>query len=131
MSGWSVSRAASLRAALAAALLAASAQAAGAAQNCFLSQDWQGWSSPAPNVLYLKVGLHDVYKVGLSGGSSQLQNPGVHLVSIVRGSSNVCSAIDLDLKVADNNGFATPLIADTLTKLTPDEIAAIPKKYRP
>ncbi len=119
------------RGALAATVLALSAQAADAGQNCFLSQDWQGWKSPSPNLIYLKVGLHDIYKVTLSGGSSQLQSPNVHLVSIVRGSTNVCSAIDLDLKVSDNNGFATPLIADTLTKLTPDEIAAIPKKDRP
>jgi len=126
MSCWSVSRAV-----LAAAVLTLSAQAADAARSCFLSQDWQGWSSPSPNVLYLRVRLHDIYKVTLSAGSSQLQNPTVHLVSIVRGSSNICSAIDLDLRLADNSGFATALIADSLTKLTPDEIAAIPKKYRP
>jgi hypothetical protein len=113
----------------AAALLAAGA--ANAERNCFLSIDWQGWKSPSPDVLYLKVNMHDVYKVELSGGgSSQLQNPSVHLVSIVRGGNTICSAIDLDLKVSDN-GFITPLIAKTLTKLTPDEIAAIPKKFRP
>ncbi len=119
-------------AALAAAgLIAASAPAAVAGQPCFLSRDWQGWKSPSPNIIYLRVHVSDVYKVTLSAGSSMLQRADVHLNSLVRGSSNICSAIDLDLRVSDNNGFATPLIADTLTKLTPDEIAAIPKKYRP
>ncbi len=115
----------------AAGLVAASAPAAVAGQNCFLSRDWQGWKSPSPNVIYLRVNVSDVYKVTLSAGSPRLQGPDVHLNSLVRGSSNICSAIDLDLRVSDNNGFATPLIVDTLTKLTPEEIAAIPRKYRP
>ena len=115
--------------------LALTATAAAAADysagDCFLSYQWQGWSSPSPDVLYLRVNIADVYKVTLSGGSSQLQNPSVHLVSIVRGGPRICSAVDLDLKIADSNGFKSPLIARTLTKLTPEEIAAIPKKYRP
>ena len=73
-------------------LLGLTATAAGAQSTCFLSQDWQGWTSPSPDVIYLRVRLRDVYKVELSAGSSQLQSPGVHLVSIVRGSSNICSA---------------------------------------
>jgi len=113
-----------------AALFGLAATAAGAGQSCFYSQNWRGWSAPSPDVLYLRVNISDVYKVELSGGSPQLQYPGVHLVSIVRGSSNICSAIDLDLKVSDG-GFTIPLIAKSLTKLTPEEIAAIPKKYRP
>ena len=116
----------------AAGILALTATAAAAYPGpCFLSYQWQGWSSPSPDVLYLRVNLHDIYKVTLSAGSSQLQNPSVHLVSIVRGGSRICSAIDLDLKIADSSGFKTALIADSLTKLTPEEIAAIPKKYRP
>ncbi len=120
-----------LIAATAAALLAAGATAAEAARDCFFSSQWQGWSSPSPDVIYLRVNLHDIYKVTLSGGSSQLQRPDMHLVSIVRGGDTICTALDLDLKIADNNGFKTPLIATSLTKLTPEEAAAIPKKYRP
>ncbi|MGI9170163.1 MAG: DUF6491 family protein, partial [Caulobacteraceae bacterium] len=115
----------------AAGVVAAGAPAAVAGQTCFLSRDWQGWKSPSPKIIYLRVNVSDIYKVTLSVGSSMLQSPDVHLDSIVRGSSNICSAIDLDLRVSDNNGFATPLIAESLTKLTPEEIAAIPKKYRP
>ena len=49
----------------------------------------------------------------------------------VRGSDAICSAIDLQLAVADSSGFREPLIAKSITKLTPEEIAAIPPKYRP
>ena len=98
---------------------------------CFFVTQWQGWKSPSPDVIYLGVNMHDVYRVDLSAGSPQLQWPDAHLVSIVRGGDSICSALDLDLKVADTNGFATPLIARSLTKLTPEEVAAIPKKDRP
>jgi len=101
-------------------------------RSCFFINDWQGWKSPSPNILYLKVNMHDVYRVDLSAGSSQLQWPDVHLVSIVRGGGNsVCDALDLDLSVSDGHGFREPLIAKSITKLTPEEVAAIPPKFRP
>lgn len=99
--------------------------------NCFFVTQWQGWKSPSPDVIYLGVNVHDVYRVDLSVGSPMLSAPNMHLVSIVRGSSSICSAIDLDLKLSDDHGFTEPLIAKALTKLTPDQIAAIPKKFRP
>lgn len=98
---------------------------------CFFVTQWQGWKSPSPKVLYLGVNLHDVYRVDLSAGSSLLDWPDSHLVSLVRGSDSVCSAIDLDLYVSDDNGFREPLFPTKLTKLTPEEVAAIPRKYRP
>jgi len=106
--------------------------AAAPTRSCFFINDWQGWKSPSPNILYLKVNMHDVYRVDLSAGSSQLQWPDVHLVSIVRGGGNsVCDALDLDLSVSDGHGFREPLIAKSITKLTPEEVAAIPPKFRP
>ncbi|CAN5322480.1 DUF6491 family protein [soil metagenome] len=102
-----------------------------AARSCFYLSDWDGWSAPDKNTLYMKVRNRDVYRVDLSYGTSQLTSPGVHLVSIVRGVDSVCAPLDLDLRVSDGFGFATPIRAKTITKLTPEQIAAIPKKYRP
>jgi hypothetical protein len=99
--------------------------------NCFYVTQWQGWKSPSPDVIYLGVNMHDVYRVDLSGGSSMLNWPDMHLVSIVRGSDSICTALDLDLKISDDHGFTEPLIAKSLTKLTPEQVAAIPKKFRP
>jgi len=78
------------------------------------------------------VNLHDVYRLDLAADATQLDWPDSHLVSVTRGPDTVCSAIDLNqLSVSDNHGFKEPLFPSKLTKLTPDEIAAIPKKYRP
>jgi hypothetical protein len=126
---------------IAAGVLALSAASAGAAppppgasdhaRSCFFITQWRGWKAPSPDVLYLGVNLHDVYRVQLSAGSLELQWPGVHLVSKTRGSDTVCNALDLDLTVSDGHGFREPLIATSIIKLTPAEVAAIPPKVRP
>ncbi len=127
----------SAAAAAAAILLGAAAPALASTKDtahapCFFVTQWRGWKSPSPDTLYLGVNNHDIYEVKLSGGgSSQLSWPEMHLVSIDRGSGSICSAIDLDLKIADTNGFSEPLIAKSLRKLSPEEAAAVPPKYRP
>src|SRR5205809_1079418 len=99
--------------------LTAASAASSAPRHCFFINEWQGWKSPSPNILYLGVRMHDVYRVELSGGSYSLQSPDMHLVSISRGSSSVCDALDLDLRLSDGHGFSEPLIARSMTKLTP------------
>lgn len=122
-----------LLAGVAAALIGGQALAAADSPRtpCFYITQWQGWKAPDPNTLYLGVNLHDVYRVDLSAGSPQLLWPDARLISLVRGPNSICSAIDLQLSVSDTNGFRQPLIARKLTKLTPEEVAAIPKKFRP
>ena len=110
---------------------AAPALAAADSHPCFFISQWRGWKAPSNDVLYIGVNLHDVYKVQLSSGSPELQWPDAHLISITRGSSSVCDALDLDLRVSDGHGFQEPLIATSMVKLTPDEVAAIPRKFRP
>jgi hypothetical protein len=100
-------------------------------RQCFYLSDWRGWTAPDKDTLYLKVRGRDVYRVDLAYGSNQLTWPGTHLVSIVRGPDSICHPLDLDLRVSDGMGFAVPIRAKTITKLTPDEIKAIPKKYQP
>lgn len=100
-------------------------------KNCFYMSQWHGWSAPSEDVLLLRVNMHDVYKVELASGTSLLQAPDVHLVSVERGSDSVCYPIDLELSVSDGMGFKERLIAKSISKLTADEVAAIPKKYVP
>jgi hypothetical protein len=70
--------------------------------------------------------------VDLVGGSNLLTGPTPHLINKVRGPDTVCSAIDLDLQVsAGTGGPIEPLIAKSLVKLTPQQVAALPKKDLP
>jgi hypothetical protein len=99
---------------------------------CFASTQWRGWQPTANgDALYLKVGLKDVYRVDLSPGAHARRGPGDFLVTKSRGSNWICSALDLDLSISDDMGFRRPLIATNLRKLSPAEIAAIPRKERP
>jgi hypothetical protein len=125
-----------LTAALALTLVATAAGATSPApqhQSCFPAGGaWTNWSA-APNgdVLYLRVHINDIYQVDLTPGSRVYKSPGYFLVNVVRGSGWICSAIDLDLTLSSDYGFRKPLIATSMRKLTPAEIAAIPKKYLP
>jgi len=101
-------------------------------ESCFLSNSWQGWSAPGDGeMLYLRVNTRDIYRVDLVPGTHARKSGDRFLISQVRGSNWICSALDLDLKLSDHQGFREPLIARSLRKLTPAEIAAIPRKDLP
>ena len=95
-----------------------------APRQCFQLSDWQGWTAPDKNTLYMKVRNRDVYRVDLSWGTNSLTSPGSFLISTVRGIDTVCRPLD-------RMGFAVPIRAKAITKLTAEEVAALPKKDRP
>jgi hypothetical protein len=108
------------------------ANAASSGTSCFLANEWEGWHSPSPNVIYLRVGANRIYRLDLSAGSSSLQDGGMHLVNRIQGSDWICSPLDLQLEVADDHGgFREGLIVKSITLLTPDEVKAIPKRDLP
>jgi hypothetical protein len=101
-------------------------------KDCFRSNDWDGWSAPGDgDVLYLRVNRHDVYRVDLSPGARVRKDPDRFLINQVRGSDWICSPLDLDLTLSDHHGFREGLIARSIRKLAPAEIAAIPRKDLP
>jgi hypothetical protein len=122
-------------AALAAAAMASSAAQAAAGSghdNCFLSHDWESWTAPGGgDYILLRVNLHDYYRIDFTPGSHVRKDPDRFLVNRVRGSNWICGPLDLDLTLQDHSGFQEPLIARSLRKLTPQEVAALPKKDRP
>jgi hypothetical protein len=98
--------------------------------NCFLTNDWQSWRGSDPNTIILRVHVHDFYRLDLSSGSNMVTDPSNHLISQVRGSPWICGPLDLDLKISDGH-ISEPLIVKAITRLTPDQVAAIPKKVLP
>jgi hypothetical protein len=129
----------SIRSAVAAVLLAAAGTTAATAapdrtpeRACFASNSWQGWSAPGDgDALYLRVGIHDIYRVELTPGTRVRKDGDRFLVNRVRGSNWICSPLDFDLTLSDHQGFREPLIVRSLRKLTPAEVAAIPRKDLP
>jgi hypothetical protein len=131
-----MSRALMLAAALAAFGLAglgpalADAPPAKAQRSCFFSRDWSNWRAPDDHTIYLRVNVSDIYRVDLSSGSQLLTWPNTHLVNEIRGSDSICNPIDLDLKIVED-GVVEPLFVKSITKLTREQVAAIPKKFLP
>src|SRR5690349_7368127 len=100
--------------------------------DCFVSANWRAWSAPRnDNALYLRVQGNGIYRVELARGERVRRYAGEFLVNQARGSAWICSALDLDLALTDYNGFSRTLIATELRRLTPEEIAAIPREDMP
>ncbi len=117
-----------------AASAATSSPATKPAQNsCFRATDWQGWHATDDKTLYLRVNVGDIYRVDLNSPSPMLLAGDSHLVNVEHGSSYICSPIDLQLSVAQNGpgSFREFLFVKSITKLTPEQVAALPKKDRP
>ena len=118
--------------AIAGAAAAAAAPSATAGRACFTGRDWEGWSAPGDgDALLLRINTRDVYQVELTPGSHVRKGVDNFLVNRVRGSSWICSPVDLDLTLNDHLGMRQPLIARSLRKLSPQEVAAIPRKDLP
>jgi hypothetical protein len=101
-------------------------------RDCFFARSWEGWKAPNDKTLFLRVNNRDVYRVDLQVGSTFLTGPDPHLINDVRGPDTICSPLDLDLRVSPgSDGPAEPLFVKSLVKLTPQQVAAIPKKDRP
>ena len=101
------------------------------APKCFRSHDWQGWKPTSDSKsMYIHVGVNEFYRIDFSDSCPTLQAPNAHLVTKPV-NDLICSAIELDLKVVDQPGFAVPCIVSNITPLSPADMAALPKKLRP
>ncbi len=112
----------------------APAKPAAAENQCFPISEFQNWRALDSKTMYLRVGVNEYFRIEMSGECRELTYPDAHLITVWRGSSEVCGPLDWDLKVADGTGpgsFAVPCIVKTQTRLTPAEAAAIPKKFKP
>ncbi len=131
-----VSAAAFAAAALGAAHAASPASApvaapAAASDACFNSKEWKSWKADGNKRIYLRAGANEVFALDMKHACSQLTWPDARLVTQVRGSTQICSPLDLDLRVSTPPGSSTACSVDTIRKLTTAEAQALPKNVRP
>jgi hypothetical protein len=101
---------------------------------CFFVNQFENWRAPDNKTIYIRTTVSRYYRLDLAQTCSELQWPGAHLVMNVRGPDTICTALDWDLKVSTDpgiHGMAVPCIVKSMTELSPDEAAAIPKKFKP
>ena len=123
-----------LGALIAAPPLAAVAQPAhadsGKAEQCFLGANVDGFNAPDDHTVYLSANVHDVYRLDLMGSCTGLSfREGIGLER-TPGSSWICSPLDATI-IYNDHGIHQRCPVTAIHKLTPAELAALPKKDRP
>jgi hypothetical protein len=111
---------------------AAQAPASGNQQrNCFYGGNLNGFRAVDDQTVLLNVGVRDIYEAKLFAPSNDLKwVNGIALVS--RGGGNfICSKLDAEIVVPSSTMGPQKYPVTSLRRLTPAEVAAIPKKNRP
>ncbi|HLZ75091.1 hypothetical protein [Phenylobacterium sp.] len=98
-----------------------------AENNCFWTRDLRNHTVGGEHVLYFDVGGRSVYKVETSDSCLAGASSSDPIVMLNRtGSGQICNKMDLDISVR-----GARCIVSNMTKLTPAEAAALPKKMKP
>ena len=119
--------------ALAAAALAAAGPAAAQKDrsNCFRMSLLSSTRADGDKRIYARVGVSSFYRIDLEHRCSSLPYQDNHLVlTPTPGSDLICGPLDLDLKVSENGALESCFIK-SITRLTPEEAAQIPRKSKP
>lgn len=111
----------------------ASAQTVSPKRSCFPMYEMRGWKAADTRTIYIRVDPDRIFRLDLAQDCPLLRTPAAHLITDVRGSELVCTAVDWDLAVSEGPPGAMPerCIVKEMTLLTPDEAAALPATLRP
>jgi hypothetical protein len=99
--------------------------------DCFRTADIRAHTVGDNRTLYLRVNRDEVYRVGMSGAclaGAITSDPLV--IRQPPGSPVVCRPIDLDIGIS-RGGFSSTCIVESIARLTPPEVEALPPKVRP
>jgi hypothetical protein len=114
--------------ALGATLPVAEAQpAAGAPPSCIRTSQIQNTRMVGARVLYIRTSARTFYRMDFANDCDAESN-GPLIIHPVNNSGEICSAIGVDISVRETGQRCMP---SQLTRLTADEVAAIPKKDLP
>jgi hypothetical protein len=101
-------------------------------QDCFFTDDFEDWRAPDASTIYIRVRPDRYYRLELAGQCPKLRFPGSHLITNTHGKRSVCTALDWDLSVQEQNGGSPEqCVVRTMKQLSPGEISAIPMPFKP
>lgn len=98
---------------------------------CFRSSDIRNHTIADRNTLLLAVRNKDTYRVTMNGGclAGAISSDPI-ITRSPPGSSIICKPIDMDIAIS-RSGFPSQCIVDSIVKMSPDEVAALPRKLKP
>lgn len=98
---------------------------------CFRSMDIRNHTIADRQTILLDVNNRDTYRVTMRGSCLAGVIPSDPIITrSPPGSTIICKPIDMDLSIA-RDGFRSPCLIDSIVKMTPEEVAALPKKLKP
>jgi hypothetical protein len=99
---------------------------------CFHQSDIANWHAPDARTIYLRVFASRYYRIELSRECSPLRWPDARLINSAHGSDLICTPVDMDLKASEGPGdIPEPCFVKSITALSPDEAALLPKDAKP
>jgi hypothetical protein len=108
------------------------AQAAPSRDACFARSNINGFSAPNDRTVYVRVGVSQIFRLDLMTKCINLtfrQNIGLEARPA---NAFICSPLEATVVYRDTGGgFPQRCPVTAIHKLTPEEIAALPKKDRP
>jgi len=100
------------------------------ANRCFLQRNINGFAAPDDRTLYVRVGVKDVWRLDLTNNCTGLTFRNNLGLEARPASPWICSPLDATV-VFRQTGMSQRCPIIGLRQLTPDEIAALPKRDRP
>lgn len=100
-------------------------------RNCFRLSQLMSTRPDGDKRIYARANVNDYYRIDLQYRCSTLSDPISHLIiEPTTGTDFICGPLDFTLKAADQ-GIREPCFVKSITRLTPAEVAAIPKNAKP
>jgi hypothetical protein len=97
--------------------------------DCFWTRNVDSFAAPDDHTLNVRVGMRDVYQFEMFGPCQDIDwNQRIALIS--RTGSNICSGMDAEVVTHSPIGPQRCAVR-SMRKLTPEEIAALPRRARP
>ena len=107
--------------------LPALAAASSAVPDCFLTRDVRNHTVADDHTMYIDVGGRAVYRVDMNNNClAAATSSDPYVLRDHAGTGRICHKLDFDVAVQGNR-----CIVDSVTRLTPAEVAALPRKVRP
>lgn len=97
---------------------------------CFFARDVNGFNAPDNHTVYIRVGVNQVYRLDLMTDCLDLTFRQSLGIQSTPGSPWICSPLDAQIVYRDV-GMPQRCPVTAIHKLTPAEVAALPKRDRP
>jgi len=98
---------------------------------CIRSHEIRNHTVADKNTLLIDVDGRAVYRVTMRGAclAGAISSDPI-VTRSPPGATIICKPIDMDVAIS-KGGFATPCIVESIVKMPPDEVAALPRKLKP